>query len=146
MISHKQAPPELWTARDYLKRLTTLLETDVANDLPQVAIISQLRVDLLAAVEDYDLFCQHKVTFEDCFMKQSHLLWLCNQCEYYLAKPSVAKISRQPNQGLWQIQAAVLASMRFKLYAHVRRFFLRKKSISLPWRDLLAGLKLWNLR
>lgn len=146
MIPTQYNPPELLHALDCLKRLSTLLENDAKGDIPQITLISQLQIKLQSAVEDYEQFRQNEIKAEDALMKQSDLLWLCNQCEYYLTEPSVANSSRRGKGTRWQIQTAVFSSIRFKLYTHIRRLLLGKSSTALPWRDLLFVFKLWRLR
>ncbi|WP_299406696.1 hypothetical protein [Acaryochloris sp. IP29b_bin.148] len=146
MIAKSNNPPELLHALDCLKRLSILLETDLKDDIPQIALISQLQIKLLSAVEDYEQFCQNEITAEDALRKQADLLWFCNQCEYYLTDSSVANLSRRHNRARRQIQMAVFSSIRFKLYTHIRRLLLGKSSTALPWRDLLLVFKPWRLR
>lgn len=126
----------LKAARHYL----TDLSAAIASKQVYAAAIIRLKVELENAVADYEIAQQQEVSFEDCLAKQSDILWLCNQCKYYLSVPYAAP-NRKPNRGLWQVRRAVGAIALLKLIACARNLLPGAKVASLPWRDILAGIR-----
>lgn len=125
---------DLKAARQYL----TELSEAITSDQVYAAAIIPLKIDLDNALADYEIAQQKKATFEECLAKQSDLLWLCNQCKYYLSVPYIAT-DRKQDQGLWQIRQAVVAIALFKLIACARNLLPGPKVISSSWRDILSG-------
>lgn len=126
-------------AYDYIAQLSSA----IASGSDYILALSRLKVELTDAIQDYETACQSNESFEICLDKQSHMLWLCNQCDYYLTMSSPAFAKQRNHRGLWQIRAVVLAMIRFKLITHIRSLFPGPKSISLPWSDLRPGIWIW---
>ena len=161
-VSIPKIQPHLSEARSYLAQLTTALDSppnnlpnnpsDSRSDLSRISTLSRLKTNLAAAISAYELASNARLPYEVTLMKQTDLLWQCNQCDYYLSNRAVFAISsRKPERqsgslGLWQIRAAVLATARFKLLTHLRRAMPGANVVSLPWRDILPGLRLWLTR
>ena len=128
---------DLKAARHYL----TGLSAAIASEQVYAAAIIRLKIELENAIADYEIAQQKEVPFEDCLAMQSDLLWLCNQCQYYLSVPYTATNSK-PDRGLWQVRQAVVAIALLKLIACARNLLPGAKVISLPWRDIFSGIRL----
>ncbi|MEN8446936.1 MAG: hypothetical protein ABG776_18215 [Cyanobacteria bacterium J06555_13] len=133
--------------RDYLERLSEAIEAQSVHSLA----LHKLREKLTAAIEAYDLADETANqtanptadSFAVLLDKQSHVIWLCNQCDYYLTVAPAAVNKRRGDRALWQIRAVVMALTRFQLLAHIRRFLPGEAPAVLPWKDLLPGIRLW---
>ena len=128
---------DLKAARHYLADLSEA----IAAERVYAAAIIRLKVELENAIADYEIAQQEEAPFEDCLAKQADLLWLCNQCKYYLSVPHTATDSRL-DRGLWQVRRAVAAIALLKLVACARNLLPGTKAVSLPWRDVFSGIRL----
>jgi len=135
--------------RDYLERLS---EAIAAQSIHKLAL-QRLRETLTEAIEAYDLAYKtvHQEaspeamadSFSVLLDKQSHVMWLCNQCDYYLTVAPSSIAPRRGNRGLWQIRAVVMALARLQLLGHIRRLLTGKTPTILAWKDLLPGIRFW---
>ena len=143
-------------ARACLEALSAAFES---GSLTKTPLLARLQVGLTKAltevIETDDISAQSPDLFALRLEKQAHLLWLCNQCTYYLSEPVAApsKLSsklhpelREEDRVLWQIRSVVWALARFRLIVHLRSFFPGKVPTSIAWRDILPGFKLWLRR
>ncbi|MEM6869456.1 MAG: hypothetical protein AAF528_13870 [Cyanobacteria bacterium P01_C01_bin.121] len=155
MDSVKSAPTlqeltfDLSLARAHLENLLSVSEAKSTNPPMLKRLLAELS-DAIAAAEQT---CTPEAPFEDCLEKKSHILWLCNQCDYYLAiePPAASKFSQtadtaRSRNGHWQVRAVVLTMLFLKITAQLRRFFLGSTPPMPAWRELLAGLQLWKIR
>ena len=155
MDSVKSAPTlqeitfDLSLARAHLENLLSVSEAKSTNPPMLKRLLAELS-DAIAAAEQT---CTPEAPFEDCLEKKSHILWLCNQCDYYLAlePPAASKFSSKANTarsrgGHWQIRAVVLTMIFLKITAQLRSFFLGSTPPMPTWRELLPGLQLWKIR
>lgn len=139
--------PNLEIARHFI----TELSEAIASERAYAAAIVPLKVELENAVADYETTYYTKAAFADCFeedmAKRSDLLWLCNQCKYYLSVSYVANheqpTNAKPDRGLWQVKQAFRAIALLKLVASIRNCLPGSKVVSSPWRDILPGIRLW---
>lgn len=129
--------------RDYLARLSEAIEAQSVHSL----MLHRLRELLTEALEEYDLAYetanQTANSFNELLDKQSHVMWLCNQCDYYLTMAPSTVSQRQGDRALQQIRAVVIALTRFQLLAHIRRLLPGETLRVLSWKDLLPGIRLW---
>ncbi|MEO1620674.1 MAG: hypothetical protein AAFU53_06525 [Cyanobacteria bacterium J06632_3] len=136
-------PPEY--AADYVARLSQHLAVCSSPRL------IRLKLELTAALADVS--SQGDISDEDYLEKQSHLLWLCNQCDYYLtdsmpvASDGTSDVTRvQKSRSLWQIKSVVATLILLKLLNYVRKL----RSGSTPpvptWQELLPDIRLWLMK
>lgn len=133
--------------RDYLEKLSEAIETKSTHS----SALQRLSVRLTEALEAYDAAYETANqmanptahSFEVLLDKQSHVMWLCNQCDYYLTMAPQTSVERRGNRSLWQIRAVVMALTRFQLLANIRRFLPGTTPEVLSWKDLLPGIRFW---
>lgn len=146
-VSIPKVQPQLSDARSYLERITIAIDSYGAVDLSKGGTLSRLHTDLAAAISAYELANNAYAPYEVILMKQTDLLWQCNQCDHYLRHLAATSHNHSPkNRGLWQIRVAVLAIAHFKLLTYLRQLMPGANTTSLPWRDILPGFKLWLMR
>ncbi|MGB3300025.1 MAG: hypothetical protein WBA76_17305 [Phormidesmis sp.] len=150
-IDRNLVDPDLEIARHYL----TDLSKAIASGRSYAAAILPLKVKLENAVCDYEASHHAKAASADCFedgmAKRSDLLWLCNQCKYYLSASHRAndgllasiESSTEPDRGLWQVRRAFLAIAFLKLIAFARNWLPGSKVVSLSRQDIWPGIRLW---
>lgn len=129
---------DLQLARDYLARVVVATAAKSAYN----PALTKLRGELTQAIQACEAATQNNVLFEERLSNQSHVLWLCNQCEYYLTVPSAAIALPRKDRALWQIKAVVRAIARFKIIAQLRGLLPGPAPASLSWQDILPGFKL----
>ncbi|MGC1528325.1 MAG: hypothetical protein WA783_19925 [Phormidesmis sp.] len=139
-------------ARVCLEALSAAFESNSLTKTPLLARLQAALTEALAKViKTDDMSDQPPESLALCLEKQAHLLWLCNQCTYYLSDPHVASSKLQSDgpredRVLWQIRSVVWALTRFRLIVHLRSLFPGKVPTSIAWRDILPGFKLWLRR
>ena len=140
--------PYLSEADDYLFQLTAVLDSCSPAELSRISTLSRLKTSLAAAISACELAIQAHAPDDVVLMKRADLLWQCNQCSYYLRNQvAIAAPSRSSkNRGLWQIRAAIVAVTHFKLLTYLRRAMPGANIVSLSWRDILPGFRLWLMR
>lgn len=135
-------------AHDYVIRLSQLM----ASNTLDAAALDRLRIDLLEAIEACDLAERTHAPSNIRLDCQSHVLWLCNQCDYYLINLSSSASEESPfentfkktqTQPIQQLRAITIAAAHFQILAHIRRIFLGKRTTSVGWKDILPGIMLW---
>ena len=139
--------PLLRLANSHLVLLIEVLETYRADDsaqeaCPQMDVLARLRTELVSAMNTYRIAYQECAPLNVQLMRESDLMWQCNQCDYYLSQrkgqPLVAFSS---DRGLWQIRRTIRAVVRLKLLTHVRQFMPGLNTLSFPWRDLFPRVR-----
>ena len=143
--------PHLSEADDYLFQLSAVLDSCGPAELARIGTLSRLKANLAAAIGAYELAIQAHAPDAVVLMKQADLLWQCNQCDYYLRylrnRVAIAALGRpSQNRGLWQIRAVIVAVTHFKLLTYLRRAMPGANIVSLSWRDILPGFRLWLMR
>ena len=135
--------PVLRVASSHLGLLAEVLETYRLEEFPQMAVLSRLKTDLVAAMNAYRIACQENAPIEVQFMKEADLLWHCNQCDYYLSQRRGSPLLAPSQQrGLWHIRKVIGAAVRFKLLTHVRKLMPGPNTLSITWRELIPGIRL----
>jgi len=131
-------------AASHLVLLTEVLETYSTSNFPQMDILAGLRTDLVAAMNAYRIACQENAPIEAQLMQESDLLWHCNQCDYYLSQRRGAPlVAHTGDRSEWQLRQVLGAVVRFKLLTHVRKLMPGANTLSISWREILSGLRLW---
>ncbi len=140
--------PHLSEADDDLFQLTAVLDSCGPAELSRISTLSRLKTNLAAAISAYELAIEVHSPSDVVLMKQADLLWQRNQCDYYLShRDAIAAPSRpSKNRGLWQIRAVIVAVTHFKLLTYLRRALPGANIVSLSWRDILPGFRLWLMR
>ena len=144
--SLKPQPRHLLDAHDYLFEVTAALDSADPANFSEIGTLSRLKTNLAAAISAHEMAIKGRLADEAIWMKQTDLLWQCNQCDYYLNKrAAIALPGRQlkKDRSLWQIRAAVAAVVHFKLLTYLRKIMPGANIMSLPWRDILPGFRLW---
>lgn len=134
--------PNLQTARDYLDRVVEAIAANSEISSAYAFPLARLKDDLTNAIQACEAAERDNASFEVCSSKQSHVLWLCNQCDYYLTVPVAAIAQPRKDRGLWQIRAVVSAIARFKIISQLRGFLPGSAPASIAWKDILPGLRL----
>ncbi len=151
LTANKSAAFDLSLAHDYAVKLSH------SAQLEGNLMLKRLQRELADAVEAAEGACQTDAPFEVCMEKQSHVLWLCNQCDYYMSvsvssqptatsmpSPTVAK--RRDSQELWQIRSVFATLIFLKLLSRIRSFLPGPTPLSPAWQDLTPSVRLWKMK
>lgn len=151
MTTSKQATFDLPRARDYAAKLS---HSSAQGDNPMLA---RLRRELPEAIAAAEAACQLGAPFEACLEKQSHVLWLCNQCDYYTtvltmaplpvaaSKLSAFTASDPTAQSRQQIKSVFAILVLLKLLNHIQRVLPGPTPPAPAWRDILPSIRLWQM-
>jgi len=140
---------DLPLARD---RVTQLSRSFAPADNP---VLAQLQQSLTGAIAATEAAYERGAPFEECLEKQSHVLWLCNQCDYYTslanshlpAAPSAALSATarsRRSHSLWQLKSVFATLVFLKLLNHISRLLPGPTPPAPAWRDLLPAMRLWT--
>ncbi len=127
-------------ASDCLAALSAAFES---GSLSKTPVLIRLQATLTETLADYRASNQQNESLALRLEKRAHLLWLCNQCTYYLSEPVPVKSKRRKDRVLWQMRSVVWALARFRLIVHLRSIFPGRVPKSVEWQDILPGFRLW---
>ena len=127
-----------------------------SETIAYTAALAQLQAQLAQSIETYEQSQDEqsqneqsqnaptsgKQPYEEDLMGRTELLWLCNQCDYYWAKPQPLIAKGRKNRALWHIRRVLGALAYLKVLAYGRRLLGRSTAPCVSWRELLSGFKL----
>ena len=113
----------------------------------RMTVLSQLKTDLVMAMNIYRIACRENAPLDIQLMKETDLRWRCNQCSHYLRRqkelPLVNLELSSAHSQNQQIRKTIGAVVRLKLLTHLRKLIPGPNALSLSWREILPGLRLW---
>lgn len=137
--------PLLRTANSHLVLIAEVLDTYGESEAVQMDVLSRLKTDLVVAMNRYRIAYQENEPLDVQLMKEFDLLWQCSHCDYYLSRRhGLPLLYPEPNRGLQQIRRIVVALGCLKLLTHIRQLMPGPNLLSMRWREILCGVRLWT--